>query len=148
MGIGRSKFVWDDPIGRWDSLGMLDSVTMSIPQLIAQGWTAKEIAQFTGISLAVAVAMVEADKLEKTAQNLVRNLSNNSGRDPCEKAKIAIERARKGIQKVNGLIEKHKGYISNPNSYPNLDPTVVAQQGGLITSRILGLSKSQSGRSS
>src|SRR5690606_28071935 len=91
-------FVQNDSLNRFDYLGMIDSVTMSLPQLAASGMTAAEIAELTGVAMSVASAAVAAVAVEKAVENFQRNAK---GKDPCEKAKNALKQARKGIESLN-----------------------------------------------
>ncbi len=121
-GLNLYGMLENNPLNRVDPFGLSGSVVglpAQLPFLIQSGWTAQEIAQFFGVSLAAATAMVTAYELEQAVQNIVRNLQNTAkGKDPCEKAKAAVRAARKSLESFQNLISKHQGWINNPSSYP------------------------------
>jgi RHS repeat-associated protein len=128
-GLNLYGFVNNNSACKFDNSGMfaMDSVTASIPEIVSSGLTAEDLGWIT----AVAAAVANTDKIEKAADQIVKNLLNNKGKDPCEKARKAIQSAKKGIQSVKDLIAEHEGYINDPTSYPNYDPQEIANQGGL-----------------
>ena len=121
-GLNLYGMVGNNPLNRIDAFGLAGSVVglpAQIPFLIQSGWTAEQIANTFGVSVAVVTAMIAANELADAAQQIVRNAQRNAkGKDPCEKAKNAVRQVRKGIESLEKVIEKHQGWINDPTSYP------------------------------
>ncbi len=127
-GGNLTAFVQNAPQIRADSMGLLDSATLSAPQLAEAGMTAKEISSIANISLAAALAAVS----EATIKNMVNNFKNKSkGKDPCERAKDALRQAQKSLDTLDRLVTEHERYVANPSSYPKYDPKVVERMRGI-----------------
>jgi RHS repeat-associated protein len=121
-GLNLYGMVGNDPLNRIDAFGLagtLVGLPAQIPFYIESGFTAQQIAQTFGVSVATVAAMVAAYELDKAVHNIVRNLQNTAkGKDPCEKAKAAVRSAKKSIDSFQELIDKHQVWINNPSSYP------------------------------
>jgi len=121
-GLNLYAMVGNNPLNRIDAFGLSGSVVglpAQIPILIESGWTAAEIAEAFGVSVAVVTAMIAANELAEAAQQVVKNAQRNAkGKDPCEKAKDAVRQVRKGIESLEKVIQKHQGWINDPTSYP------------------------------
>ena len=104
-GVNLYGMVGNDAVNKWDLLGMIDSLSMSIPQMAASGMTAAEIAEITGITLSAAIAAEAAARAAQKVKDFARNAR---GSDPCEKAKDALRQAQKALENTRKAIEEHR----------------------------------------
>jgi hypothetical protein len=90
-GINLFAFVDNQPINKIDLRGLQSNV-ISIPQMIASGFTAEEIAMIAGIPVAAAAGMIAAHELEQCEAKK---------KEEEEKARVAKEEER--VKKCNAI---------------------------------------------
>jgi RHS repeat-associated protein len=114
-GVDLYRYVSASPIGFVDHNGLCqDSVTVSIPSLIAGGFTAEQIAVMLGISVAVAEALIaEWKRAQELAEPHIKG-PPKPGRDRCQQIKAGLNSLKRSLRSYDRLIQKHLDKIADP----------------------------------
>jgi len=117
-GLDLYAMVGNDPVNRWDYLG-LASVALPPGQLaLIQLFGVEEAARMLGLSAVALAAMLEAHEVATAAQDKIDDFAKSSrGRNDCERAKETLRRLRESLQKHQNKLAEHEQKIANPRQY-------------------------------